>query len=194
MRTGAARYFDGRTSARHDVTLELAPQALVIRDGAGAIVDQWAYIRLKHLSSPDHIFRIGLRKNPLLARLEITDMELAHDIDVLAPDIDRTGASARRDSRRVIGWASFAAVTLVLSAIYGVPLLADRLAPVVPRGFEQRIGVATNAQIRAMLDKGPAGRPFTCGEAAVEQAGKARDRRYLLCLALGLGLGDLPHP
>ena len=106
MRTGAARYFDGRTSARHDVTLELAPQALVIRDGAGAIVDQWAYIRLKHLSSPDHIFRIGLRKNPLLARLEITDMELAHDIDVLAPDIDRTGASARRDSRRVIGWAS----------------------------------------------------------------------------------------
>jgi Zn-dependent protease with chaperone function len=172
MKTGTAHYFDGRTSARHDVTLELAPHALIIRDGASMIVDQWAYMRLKHLSAPDHIFRIGLRKHPVLARLEITDMELAHEIDVLAPDIDRTGASARRDSRRVIGWACFAAVTMVLSAIYGVPLLADRVAPVVPRGFEQRIGVATNAQIRAMLDKGPAGRPFTCGNAAVEQAGK----------------------
>lgn len=170
--TGTAHYFDGRTSARQDVTLELAPHALMILGAGGTVIDQWSYVRLKHLSAPDHIFRIGLRKNPVLARLEITDMDLAHEIDVLAPDIDRTGASARRDSRRVIGWACFAALTMVLSAVYGVPLLADRLAPVVPGGFEQRVGVATNAQVRAMLDKGPAGRPFTCGEAAVEQAGK----------------------
>lgn len=170
---GTAVYFDGLTSARHEVTLELESHALVIRDDDGAIVDQWSYARLKHLSAPEHIFRIGLRKNPVLARLEITDMALAHEIDVLAPDIDRTGASARRDRRRVVGWACLAAGVMVLSAIYGVPLLADRLAPVVPRGFEQRIGVATNAQIRTMLDKGPAGRPFECGEAPVEQAGRA---------------------
>jgi Zn-dependent protease with chaperone function len=170
---GTARYFDGRTSARHEVRLELAPHALVILDRDGAIIDQWSYVRLKHLSAPDHIFRVGLRKNPVLARLEITDMQLAHEIDLLAPDIDRTGASARKIRRRAIGWAALAAATMVLSAIYGVPLLADRLAPVVPRGFEQRIGVATNAQIRGMLDKGPPGRPFECGEAAVEQAGRA---------------------
>jgi Zn-dependent protease with chaperone function len=178
-RTGTARYFDGRTSARQDVALELAPHALVIRDADGSIVDQWSYVRLKHLSAPDHIFRIGLRKNPVLARLEITDMDLAHEIDLLAPDIDRTGASARRDRRRVIGWACLAAVTMVLSAIYGVPLLADRLAPVVPRGFEQRVGVATNAQIRAMLDKGPVGRPFECGEAAVERDGVVAFRKLV---------------
>lgn len=177
VRTGAARYFDGRTSARQNVTLELAPDALVIFDSEGKVIDQWSYIRLKHLSAPDHIFRVGLRKNPVLARLEITDMELAHEIDLLAPDIDRTGASARKDRRRAIGWACFAAVTMVLSAIYGVPLLADRLAPVVPRGFEQRIGVAANAQIRTMLDKGPAGRPFECGDAAIEQAGQAAFRK-----------------
>jgi Zn-dependent protease with chaperone function len=173
VRTGNARYFDGLTSERHDVTLELAPHALVIRDRDGAIVDQWSYVRLKHLSAPDHIFRVGLRKNPVLARLEVTDTDLAHEIDLLAPDIDRTGASARKMRRRAIGWACLAAVTLVLSAIYGVPLLADRLAPVIPRGFEQRVGVATNAQIRAMLDKGPPGRPFECGEAPVERAGLA---------------------
>jgi Zn-dependent protease with chaperone function len=178
-KTGTARYFDGRTSARHDVTLELTPQALVIRDAAQAVVDRWSYIRLKHLSAPDHIFRIGLRKNPVPARLEITDMDLAHEIDVLAPDIDRTGASARRDSRRVIGWACLAAVTMVLSAIYGVPLLADRLAPVVPQAFERRIGLATNAQIRGMLDKGPAGRPFECGVAPIEQAGRDAFRKLV---------------
>ncbi len=172
IRTGAARYFDGRTSARQDVTLELAPHALVIRDSGGVAVDQWAYPRLRHQSAPDHIFRIGLRKNPVPARLEVTDMDLAHDIDVLAPDIDRTGASARRNKRHVIGWACLAAVTLVLSAIYAVPLVADRLAPVVPQGFERRVGIATNAQIRAMFDKGPPGRPFECGQAAVERPGQ----------------------
>jgi Zn-dependent protease with chaperone function len=178
-RTGPARYFDGLTSARQDVSLELAAHALVIRDSDGAILDQWPYIRLKHLSAPDHIFRVGLRKNPVLARLEITDMQLAHEIDVLAPGIDRTGASARKIRRRAIGWACLAVVTMLLSAIYGMPLLADRLAPVVPRGFEARIGLATNAQIRAMLDKGPPGRPFECGEASVERAGLAAFRKLV---------------
>jgi len=179
VRTGTARYFDGLTSARRDVTLELAAHALVIRQADGIILGEWSYIRLKHLSAPDHIFRIALRKNAAPARLEITDMDLAHEIDLLAPDIDRTGASARRDRRRVIGWACFAAVMMVLSAAYGVPLLADRLAPLVPRGFEQRIGVAANAQLRTMLDKGPADRPFDCGEGPIEQAGQAAFERLV---------------
>jgi Zn-dependent protease with chaperone function len=188
-RTGAARYFDGLTSARHDVTLELASHALVIRDDDGAILDQWSYDRLKHLSAPDHIFRVGLRRNPVLARLEIADTDLAHEIDLLAPDIDRTGASARKIRRRAVAWACLAAIAMVLSAIYGVPLLADRLAPVVPRGFEQRVGVATNAQIRAMLDKGPPGRPFECGEAAIERAGLAAFRKLARQIEVAANLG-----
>lgn len=192
-RSGSARYFDGRTSARHDVRLELAPHALVIRDMDGGVLDQWSYVRLKHLSAPDHVFRVGLRKNPVLARLEITDMDLAHEIDLLAPDIDRTGASARRIRRRAIGWAGLAAVTMVLSAIYGVPLLADRLAPVVPRGFEQRVGVAANGQIRAMLDKGPPGRPFECGEAALEQPGLAAFDRLVRQIGSAANVGVPLH-
>lgn len=171
--TSAALYFDGVTSARHNVTVELAPHALVIRAADGGVIGEWPYPRLKHLSAPDHVFRVALRQHPVLARLEIGDPDLAHQIDLLAPEIDRTGASARKDRRQAIGWACLAAVALVLSAIYGVPHIADRLAPVVPRGFEQRVGAATNAQVRAMLDKGPATRPFECGEADIEKAGRA---------------------
>jgi Zn-dependent protease with chaperone function len=173
LATGAAIYFDGLTSTRRQVSLELASHALVIRDAADAVIDEWPYPRLKHLSAPDHIFRVGLRKNPVLARLEITDMHLAHEIDLLAPGIDRTGASARQARRQAVGWACLAAVAMVLSAIYGVPLIADRLAPHVPRGFEQRVGATTNMQVRAMLDKGPPSRPFDCGEAPVERPGRA---------------------
>jgi Zn-dependent protease with chaperone function len=177
--TSGAVYFDGATAARHDVTLELNDYAVVIFDRAGALIDQWPYQRLKHLSAPAHLFRIGLRKSESLARLEIADHEMAHAIDLACPDIDRTGASARKAKRQVIGLSFLAAVSLFAVAVYGVPAIADRLAPFVPQGVERRLGNAADTQVRAMLDKGPRDRPFECGEAAVEQAGLAAFRKLM---------------
>jgi Zn-dependent protease with chaperone function len=171
--TSAAVYFDGVTSARHDVTLELNDYAVVIFDRAGELIDQWPYQRLKHLSAPAHIFRVGLRKSESLARLEIADQDMAHAIDLACPDIDRTGTSARKAKRRAITLSFFAAVSLFAVAIYGVPAIANRLAPLVPQGIERRLGSAADTQVRTMLDKGPRDRPFECGGAPVEQAGRA---------------------
>jgi Zn-dependent protease with chaperone function len=168
-----AVYFDGVTSARHDVMLELNNYAVVIFDKTGELIDQWPYQRLKHLSAPAHLFRIGLRKSESLARLDIADQDMAHAIDLACPDIDRTGASARKAGRRVIGLSFLAAASLFAVAVYGLPAIVDRLAPLVPQGIERRLGNAADIQVRAMLDKGPPEQPFECGEAAVEQAGHA---------------------
>jgi Zn-dependent protease with chaperone function len=169
----AAVYFDGVTAARHDVTVELNERGVVILGRNGELFDQWTYPRLKHLSAPAHVFRIGLRKSDSLARLEIADPEMAHAIDLACPDIDRTGASARKAQRRAIVLSFLAAASLFAVAVYGVPAIADRLAPLVPHGIERRLGAAADTQVRAMLDKGPRDRPFTCGSAPVEQAGRA---------------------
>jgi Zn-dependent protease with chaperone function len=171
--TSDAVFFDGATSARHDVTLELNDYAVVIFGPAGELIDQWPYPRLKHLSAPAHIFRVGLRKADNLARLEIADQEMAHAIDLACPDIDRTGASARKARGRAITLSFLAAVSLFAVAVYGVPMLADRLSPLVPQGIERRLGSAADTQVRTMLDKGPRDRPFECGGAPVEQAGRA---------------------
>ncbi|HWV41570.1 M48 family metallopeptidase [Pseudorhodoplanes sp.] len=171
--TSPAVYFDGMTAARHDVTVELNDYAVVIFDRAGELIDQWPYPRLKHLSAPAHIFRIGLRKSPTLARLEIADQDMAHAIDLACPDIDRTGVSARKARRKAIALSFMAAVSLLAVAVYGVPAIADRLAPAIPQGVERRLGNAADTQVRAMLNKGPSNRPFECGGAAVEQAGHA---------------------
>jgi len=184
----AAVYFDGRTAARHEVTIELNDYAVVIFDRAGELIDQWPYPRLKHLPAPAHIFRIGLRKADNLARLEIADPEMAHAIDLACPDIDRTGASARKAQRRAIALSFLAAVSLFAVAIYGVPALADRLAPLVPQGIERRLGSAADSQVRAMLDKGPPERPFECGGAAVEQAGRAAFDKLMGRLQAAAGL------
>jgi Zn-dependent protease with chaperone function len=171
-RTGTAVYFDGITSARHEVTIDLADKGVVIRDRDGSIIDKWSYPRLKHLNAPGHIFRIGLRKCVCLSRLDIADHDLAHEIDLACPDIDRTGASARAAKRQAMGWSFGAAISLLLVAGFGVPAIVDRVAPLVPQGIESRLGSAADTQVRAMLDKGPEGRPFECGAAPGEQAGQ----------------------
>ena len=51
----------------------------------------------------------------------------------------------------------------MLVAIFGVPLLADRIAPLIPLSVEHRLGDAMDAQVRAMLDDGSSGKPFECG-------------------------------
>ncbi len=175
----SAVYFDGVTAAHHDVTLELNDRAVVIFDRAGELIDQWPYLRLKHLSAPAHIFRIGLRKSENLARLEIADQEMAHAIDLACPDIDRTGASARKAKRRAIGLSFLAAASLFAVAIYGVSAIADRVALYVPLGIERRLGNAADTQVREMLNKGPRDRPFECGSASVEQAGRAAFQKLM---------------
>src|SRR5687768_7351302 len=109
-KTGTGLFFDGVTSARQDVTLELAPTALIIRSQAGAELGAWPYVKLRHQSAPDHVFRIALRENPVLARVEIYDADFAHEVDLLAPLIDRTGAAARRAQLQAAFWAIAATV------------------------------------------------------------------------------------
>jgi len=78
------------------------------------------------------VLRLGLRGNPALARLEIFDAELAAAIDARAAYIDRAGIRRRRQRASVIGWSIAATVSLVLVAMFGIPAIAGKLAPLVP--------------------------------------------------------------
>lgn len=187
-RSCAAVYFDGITSARHAVTIELTADGVIIRGQDGAAIDEWPYPRMKHLSAPEHIFRIGLRKSPNLAQLEVYDQDVAHAIDLACPDIDRSGASARAMQRKAIAWSFVAAVSLFLVGAYGVSTIADRIAPLVPQGIERRLGAAADTQIRAMLENGPPGRPLECGNAGVEKAGEAAFEKLMKRLQTAAGI------
>ena len=178
-------YFDGVTSALHEVTVSCTPTGVQIRSPQDSLIAEWPYERLKHLNAPDHIFRVGLRKSDKLERLEIEDPDIAHAIDIACPDIDRTGASARAERRRAMV-ASFAATAaLLLVAFYGIPQIADRIAPVMPQGIETRLGNAADTQVRNMFDQGPKNRPFQCGGAPVEKEGKAAFDKLMAQLEKG---------
>jgi Zn-dependent protease with chaperone function len=181
-------YFDGVTSTLHEVMVACTPSGVQIRNPDDGLIAEWPYERLKHLNAPDHIFRIGLRKSDKLERLEIEDHDIAHVIDLACPDIDRTGASVRAERRRAIVASFAASAALLLVAFYGVPRIADRIAPVVPQWVEQRLGNAADTQVRTIFDKGPKERPFECGGAPVEAEGKKAFEKLMNRLEKGAGV------
>src|SRR5947209_10457545 len=103
--SGSAIYYDGKTSAQHGVTVELAPTALKIVDPDGAVLAEWGYAALEALSAPDGMLRLGLLRNPVLARLEINDPELAAAIGERSTPIDRSGRIERHSRARVVAWS-----------------------------------------------------------------------------------------
>src|SRR5690242_1471858 len=173
MAAGAGLYFDGTSSARHTVTVEPTPTALRIMGVDGSVIAEWPYPELRAQSAPDAVMRLRSAGGPELARLEIKDPALIADIDERADSLDRSGAVERRLRKRVVAWTVAATVSLVLVAVFGVPLLSDRIAPLIPLSVEHRLGATIDAQVRAMLDEGRSGKPFECGGADADKTGRA---------------------
>src|SRR5689334_17719086 len=123
----AAIFFDGATTARHDVVVELAPIALRVHDQNGSVLAVWPYDELETLSSPEGVLRLGRAGNSALARLEIRDASLAAAIDDLSRPVDRTGRIERRLRTKVIVWSLVATASLLVVALIGIPQIATEL-------------------------------------------------------------------
>jgi Zn-dependent protease with chaperone function len=173
MSSGAAIYFDGMSSARRDVLVELADTALRIVGTDGRPVDEWPYKDLRRQSAPDHILRLGRAGQQLLRRLEIRNYALAAEIGERAASLDASGAAGRRTRVKVVGWSIAAIISLVAGSAIGVPALATKLAPYIPLSVEQRLGDAVDKQIRGAIDTKHLGPAFECGNIAAEKPGRA---------------------
>ena len=171
--SGAAIYFDGATSARHDVTVELTSATLRVSGADGVVLADWTYPEIETLSAPDGVLRIGRAGSAVLARLEVRDPALITAIDDRCVTIDGTGRTERRMRRKVVFWSFAAAASLVLVAVFGVPIIATRLAPLVPYRVERLLGDAVDKLVRSTLDTNNAGARFECGHGTTETAGSA---------------------
>lgn len=188
MTTGTALYFDGTSSARHNVSVEAAPEGLRIIGNDGATIGRWPYGELRAQSAPDDVMRLRRAGGPELARLEIRDPALIARIDEYANNLDRTGSTERRLRKKAIGWTLAAAVSLGLVGVFGLPALSSHIAPLIPLSAEQRLGAAMDRQVRTMLDTGNSGQPFECGLSDPEKAGRAALDRLIGKLETAAGL------
>jgi Zn-dependent protease with chaperone function len=173
MTSGTGFYYDGMTSARRAVAVEAAADGLRLHNADGSLLAEWPYAELRAMSAPQSVLRLARVNSPGLARLEIRDPALAAEIDDRADTLDRSGATDRRNRTRVLAWTVAATVSLVLVALFGLPALVERLTPLIPISLEHKFGAAIDAQVRAMLDTDRSGKPFECGTAETERAGRA---------------------
>jgi Zn-dependent protease with chaperone function len=171
---GKGIFFDGATSARRSALIELTPEHLVVRDEEHRdMVARWRYDRLDQRPAPEGVLRLGEIGAKVPARLEVRDAALIAAIDDASVPVDRSGVTQRRTRRKVVLWSVIAVAVLILAAVYGVPALADRLAPLLPLRAEHALGAAVDGQIRRMLDKTDGKEALECGKESSETAGRA---------------------
>ena len=96
--SGPGTFFDGATSAKHPVTVELAADVLRARAANGAVLAEWRYDELETVPAPEGILRLGQAGSPVLARLEVRDRALAAAIDVTPFRSDRFPVEARHEA------------------------------------------------------------------------------------------------
>jgi Zn-dependent protease with chaperone function len=160
--SGPAIFFDGVTSARRSVRVDLGLTALAIHADAGEALAEWRYGELASYAAPDGVLRLGRATSPTPARLEIHDGDLAAAFQARVGSIKQFGAVEPRTRVKVVGWSFAAVASALLVAMFGIPAVVERVAPLVPVRVEQRLGASVDTQIRTWLDTGQHDR-FECG-------------------------------
>ncbi|MBR0756687.1 M48 family metallopeptidase [Bradyrhizobium jicamae] len=166
-----AAYFDGTSNKRRTVTLRLDYALVIMEDGAR--IASWTYDDIRRADSPTGLLRLSCITGQGLARLEIRDAALAAEVTARCPRLDENLPS-RRGIAAIVGWSLAAATSIVLVVLFGVPLAAERLTPLVPDSFERRLGEVGDKQVSAVFS--PTQCTNAAGQAAFEKlVGKLRE-------------------
>lgn len=154
-------FYDGTSNRKRSVTLRFADALEIVEDGA--VIAVWPYAGVRRADGRKGLRLLCTSALPL-ARLEIAGADAAQVMSRF-PQLDAGRGPAQ--TGRIVAWSLAAAVSIVLVTVYGIPLLADRLAPLVPFAVEKRIGEAVDRQARAVFGGQPCNRPD--GQAAFDK-------------------------
>jgi Zn-dependent protease with chaperone function len=157
-----AVFYDGTSNRKRAVTLRFGDALAIVEDGA--VVATWPYADVRRADGAKRL-RLFCTSALPLARLEIADPDAAAAVASRCPKLDAGRGGAQ--TGRIVAWSLAAAVSIVLVTVYGIPLLADRLAPLVPFAVEKRIGEAVDRQAKAVFGGDICARPD--GQAAFDK-------------------------
>lgn len=149
---GPALFYDGRSSRAAAVRFRLDLARLEIRDTAGALLAEWPVGRLRRAEAGPGQVRIGTDIDD--ARLEVTDPAVAGTLSSALRAIPGPDSGSWSGIAKVGGWLTAAVVSVALVIWYGVPILADQVAPLIPVSVETEIGQSVKPQIMKSLGRG----------------------------------------
>jgi Zn-dependent protease with chaperone function len=150
----AARYHDGLTALARNVTCRLASPGgtLEIADAAtGETLAAWPAASLFARPTLDEELRIGASGQPSGARLVVADRQQARAVRAALPSLTLQSRRERGQQVRLAALSTGALAVVVLAYLYGVPLLANRIVPLIPPSWERQLGEQAAHQMEASL-------------------------------------------
>lgn len=163
-----AFFFDGTSARRRSVRLVFQTDGIDILE-AGDVVASWRFADLRLVDARNGVLRLTAAGAAELARLELRDPALVDAIGARCPELKQRKRIGDAGTGRIVFWSLAAAASLILTVVYLVPLIADRLAPLVPIALEARLGDAVDGNIRALYGKEACGAGD--GQAALDRLG-----------------------
>lgn len=147
-RSTAGTFFDGLSARPRPVTLRLTHRLEILGDGVRC---DWSLLDLRRCEAAPPLTRILHAAGP--ESVEFADADFAHVLDMRCPDLGRTEGG--RGLTRLVLWSIAAGVSVLLTAVYGVPAASGIIAPLVPKALEAQLGRSVDGQIVGLLGKPP---------------------------------------
>jgi Zn-dependent protease with chaperone function len=144
-----AVFFDGQSNHRHTVEARFAGAIVIVQDGT--TLATWNYPTVRRVDAPAGAMRLWSTDAAPLARLELRDPAAWLDVEQLCPDLTGPGGVKPISVVRIGAWSLAAAGVIVGMIWFGVPLVADQLAEVMPLSWERPFGQAIDQQVRAVF-------------------------------------------
>lgn len=143
-----ATYFDGLTNRRHEVVLGFGP-VLEINEN-GVAIASWRYDDMRQADGGEDALRLKCATGPALARLEVRDAAWQAEIRARAGFLD-VGRGGSAHTGRIVAWSLAAVASIIGMVLFGMPLVAARMVPLIPLSFERRLGDTVDNQVRAIF-------------------------------------------
>ena len=153
---GETVYFDGVSNRKHKVVIRFGPALEIVIDGALAAT--WPYGEVRRVDSGPGTLRLMCLAAPSLARIEIHDDALKHEVESRCPAL-QVRDDNKRQTLRIVLYSAAAIASFAGLLFYGIPLFAERLATVVPYSLERRLGEAVDKQVHLMFGDKICGEP-----------------------------------
>lgn len=143
-----AVFYDGESARRRMVSLRVTASSLDIHEGSEWIAS-WPSGDVRRRDAPDGILRLMREGGPSLARLDIADPD---DQAAVYAHCPRLAIGDRKErTGRILLWSAAVAISLTLSVLFLLPIVADRLTLLIPFSVERRLGKAVDNQIRLVF-------------------------------------------
>lgn len=143
-----AVFYDGESARRRTVFVRVTASSVDLEEDSEWIAS-WPVGAVRRRDAPEGVLRLTCEGGPPLARLDVASPETQAAILAHCSRLDDGGGKER--TSRIVLWSLAAVVSMVFSVLFLLPLVAERLTPLIPHSVERRLGNAVDNQIKLVF-------------------------------------------